>query len=88
MYRKRISWIFSYHYPILLGCGGIHGSRRYFEFENMWLKANGFVDMVKQWWSSYQMQGTSSFILVGKLKAVNKDLKTWNEQVLGNVDSL
>jgi len=53
----------------------------------MWLKADGFVDMVKQWWSSYQFQGPLSFILARKLKALKPDLRTWNEQVFGNVVS-
>ncbi|KAG6661473.1 hypothetical protein CIPAW_03G176000 [Carya illinoinensis] len=51
----------------------------------MWLKSNGFVDRVRQWWSSYEFQGSPSFILARKLKALKQDLKLWNEQVFGNV---
>jgi len=29
----------------------------------MWLKEAGFVDRVRQWWSSYSFQGFPSFIL-------------------------
>jgi hypothetical protein len=53
----------------------------------MWLKVEGFVDRVRRWWSSYQFQGSPSFILASKLKALKADLKTWNEQVFGNVES-
>jgi len=35
---------------------------RPFKFENMWLKADGFVDRVKLWRSSYRFQGSPSFI--------------------------
>ena len=47
----------------------------------MWLKAEGFVDLVKQWWDSYVFQGTASFVLARKLKALKLDLKKWNEEV-------
>lgn len=33
------------------------------------------------------MEGTPSFILAGKVKALKKDLKTWNADVFGNIDS-
>jgi hypothetical protein len=33
-------------------------SRLYLDhFENMWLKVEGFVGLVKQWWDSYSFQG-------------------------------
>jgi len=57
-----------------------------FKFENMWLKAEGFMGKVKQWWDSYSFQGTSSFAFACKLKALKKDLKSWNEEVFGKVD--
>jgi hypothetical protein len=44
------------HFPILLDCGGIQGGNRLFKFENMWLKADGFEDRVRQWWSSSRFQ--------------------------------
>jgi hypothetical protein len=44
-------------------------------FENMWLKSEGFVDKVKQWWTSYQFQGSPSFILAHKLKALKANLR-------------
>ena len=50
----------------------------------MWLKAAGFLDNFKQWWETYQFQGTPSFILVDKLRAL-KDLKKWNKEESGDV---
>jgi hypothetical protein len=52
----------------------------------MRLKCKGFVDKVKQWWDFYHFQGSLSFILSGKLKALKIDLKRWNEEVFGNVE--
>uniref|UniRef100_A0A2N9G874 Reverse transcriptase domain-containing protein n=1 Tax=Fagus sylvatica TaxID=28930 RepID=A0A2N9G874_FAGSY len=59
--------------------------KRPFRFENMWLQAEGFGEMVRGWWESYQVDGTPSFILAKKLKALKLDLKKWNEKVFGNV---
>jgi hypothetical protein len=53
----------------------------------MWLRANGFVDSVRQWWSSYWFQGPLNFILARKVKSLKADLRTWNEQVFGNMES-
>jgi hypothetical protein len=52
----------------------------------MWLKSEGFVDREKLWWSSYHSQGTSSYILPCKLKALKSDLKAWNEEKFGNIE--
>jgi hypothetical protein len=51
----------------------------------MWLKAEGFVERVKLWWDSYSFQGSPSYVLACKLKALKQDLKKWNEKVFGNV---
>jgi hypothetical protein len=54
--------------------------------ENMWLKTEGFVERVKLWWDSYSFQGSPSYVLACKLKALKQDLKKWNEEVFGNVE--
>jgi hypothetical protein len=50
-------------FPILLDRGS-----RYFKFENTWLKVEGFVDLVKQSWNSYQCLDNPSFVFAYKLK--------------------
>ncbi|XP_035545046.1 uncharacterized protein LOC109004849 [Juglans regia] len=52
----------------------------------MWLKSEGFVERVKQWWISYRFEGTSSFIFANKLKALKRDLKECNKQSFGNIE--
>jgi len=76
------------HFPILLVCGGILRGKRPFKFENMWLQEDGFMERVRLWWESYSFQGSPSFVLAQKLKALKVDLKSWNKQVFGNVESL
>jgi hypothetical protein len=39
---------------------------------------------MRQWWDPYLFQGTPSFILASKIKALKVDLKRWNEEALGN----
>jgi hypothetical protein len=41
--------------------------------------------MVEQWWDSYHFQGSLSFIVASKLKALKVDLGKWNEEVFGDV---
>ena len=67
--------VLSDHYPLLLEVGVVRRSRSAFKFENMWLKAEDFVDRVKQWWDGYSFEGSPSFILAQKLKALKADLK-------------
>ncbi|RVW42036.1 hypothetical protein CK203_093309 [Vitis vinifera] len=56
-----------------------------FRFENMWLKEEGFKDLLKGWWQGLSFSGSFSFILAEKLKALKAILKTWNKDVFGKV---
>ncbi|KAG6624838.1 hypothetical protein CIPAW_16G055100 [Carya illinoinensis] len=85
VWQKRLPRLCSEHWLIMLDCGEIQRRRRYFKFENMWLKLEGFVDRVKQWWSSYQIHGTHSFMFAEKLKVLKQDLKLWNMQSFGDI---
>ena len=57
-----------------------------FIFENMWLKVEGFKDLLKAWWEGDNFNGSTSFILAEKLKIVKFKLKKWNRDVFGRVD--
>ena len=72
------------HAPILLDGKGIKGKKTLFRFENMWLKAEGFKDLVRKW-TCYNFSESYSHILACKLKALKQDLKVWNREVFGNV---
>jgi hypothetical protein len=47
-------------------------------------KIRGLVYRVKLWWSSYHFQGSPSYILARKLKALKSYLRVWKE-VFGNI---
>lgn len=73
----------SNHSLIPLDRGGRNKGRVHLSFEDMWLKADGFRCLEKQWRDSYEVRGSSIFILAAKLKALNKGLKFWNKGLQG-----
>ncbi|WJZ96624.1 hypothetical protein VitviT2T_015290 [Vitis vinifera] len=73
------------HFPILLDEGGVRRGLVPFRFENMWLKEEGFKDLLKGWWQGLRFSGSFSFILAEKLKALKVILKSWNKDVFGKV---
>jgi hypothetical protein len=52
---------------------------------NMWLNEEGFVDKVRNYWTSFSFMGSPSFILAKKLRALKGEIKRWNLEVFGNV---
>ena len=73
------------HFPILLDGGGTRRGPIPFRFENMWLKEEGFKELLKGWWQGFNYSGSYSFILTEKLKALKIKLKEWNSKVFGKV---
>jgi hypothetical protein len=83
--QKKLLRLCSDHAPILLLKGSLQNRKSYFKFENMWLKEEGFVDKVRNWWASFSFRGFASFILAIKLRALKGEIKRWNLVVFGNV---
>ncbi|XP_050263997.1 uncharacterized protein LOC126708238 [Quercus robur] len=77
--------VVSDHCPLLVVAGSVNKGRSAFKFENMWLKEEGFVERVRQWWNGYYFSGSPSFILGCKLKALKEDLKKWNKEEFGDL---
>jgi hypothetical protein len=71
--------------PILLASGCPQVGKRAFKFENMWLKEEGFVEKIRNWWASFQFYGTPSFVLAKKLRALKGEIKRWNMEEFGDV---
>ena len=53
----------------------------------MWLKHEGFKEILKGWWQNLVFHGSFSFILVAKLKTLKGILKVWNREVFGRVET-
>ena len=83
--QRHLSRLLSNHFPILLEGGNLHGGKKPFRFENMWLKDEGFLERVSSWWESYYFQRSPSFALANKLKLLKLDLKRWNVEHFGNI---
>ncbi|RVW98601.1 hypothetical protein CK203_032159 [Vitis vinifera] len=56
-------------------------------FENMWLKVEGFKDLLRSWWQGMSVSGRASYRLATKLKVIKQNLKVWNKEVFGNLES-
>ena len=75
------------HSPILLDGGGMRKGLTPFRFENMWLKEEGFKEVLRKWWEGIQVSGSVNFILTEKLKALKPILRSRNKEVFGKIDS-
>ena len=73
------------HCTLLLDGGGARKGSSLFRFENMWLKEDGFKNLLRSWWMSFQFRGSFNFTLFEKLKALKASLKIWNREVFGNI---
>ncbi|RVW17735.1 hypothetical protein CK203_071718 [Vitis vinifera] len=66
--------------------GGIRRCPIPFRFENMWLKVEGFKDLVHSWWQGIDIRGSASYKLVTKMKEIKQKLKVWNREVFGKLE--
>ncbi|KAJ9704891.1 hypothetical protein PVL29_003103 [Vitis rotundifolia] len=52
----------------------------------MWLKVEGFKDLILSWWRGVEIRGSASFRLAAKMKEIKQKLKIWNREVFGRLD--
>ena len=74
------------HSSILLDAGGINRGPSPFRFEIMWLKVEGFKEMLKFYWQSLSLNGTYTVVLASKMKALKALSKAWNRDVFRRVE--
>ena len=76
---------FSDHFPICLKSLIPVRGKVPFRFENMWLEAEGFSDLISEWWWELQVPGFASFVVASKLKYLKGKLKVWNRESFGDI---
>ena len=86
MIQRRLPRPVSDHFPIMLDSEGVRTGPSPFRFELMWLKYEGFKEILKGWWQNLQFHGSFSYIISAKLKALKDLLKNWNKEVFGKVE--
>eukprot|EP00261_Vitis_vinifera_P033865 XP_019075108.1 PREDICTED: uncharacterized protein LOC109122518 [Vitis vinifera] len=74
------------HFPIVLMGGGIRRGPSSFRFENMWLKVDGFSDLLRGWWQEIEVRGRASVRLATKMKVLKQKIKVWNREVFGRLE--
>ena len=74
------------HFPILLKGGGMSQGPSPFRFENMWLKVDGFKDLLRDWWQEGVRGGRASFRIAAKMKVMKEKIKAWNRDVFGRLE--
>ena len=57
-----------------------------FRFENMWLKVDGFKDLLRDWWQEGVRGGRASFRMAAKMKVLKEKIKAWNRDVFGRLE--
>lgn len=53
----------------------------------MWFEHKDFSDLIDSWWKSYDVQGDPDVILAKKLSLLKADIKKWNKEVFGCMET-
>ncbi|RVW50774.1 LINE-1 reverse transcriptase-like [Vitis vinifera] len=70
------------HFPILLKGGGMSRGPSPFRFENMWLKVDGFKELLREWWQEGERVGRASFRMAAKMKEMKEKIKEVRKEIV------
>ncbi|XP_039129000.1 uncharacterized protein LOC120265177 [Dioscorea cayenensis subsp. rotundata] len=73
------------HVPIRLEVGGHFSSPRSFRFEKVWFTADGFREMIQQWWEDLVPTGCGAFVISKKLAWLRECLRVWAKESFGSI---
>lgn len=54
---------------------------------NCWLDNTDFVKLVSEKWEAFEVNSSACFVLKEKLKYLKNEMKRWNRECFGNIDS-
>ena len=57
-----------------------------FRFENMWLQADRFHNLIADRWANLEIRGTKSYVLMEKMKALKAILRSWNKETFSRLE--
>ena len=52
----------------------------------MWLKVDGYKDLLRGWWQGSRGRGRVSFRLATNMKVLKEKIKGWNRDVFGRLE--
>ena len=77
--------MYTYFVKFIVRWRGCEEWQNSLQIKNMWLKVEGFKDLLKTWWMGHGFIAFFGYISTSKLKALKMDLKAQNKEVFKNV---
>jgi exonuclease III len=73
------------HCPILMSTSVQLFTMRRFRFERVWLRMDGFLDVVRELWESVPAHGDALQRLNCKLRGLARGLQSWSQRKVGSI---
>lgn len=83
--QKCLPRLGSDHVPIRLEVGLLSFNPKPFRYELMWSSAEGFKELVNQWWESESPVGCGAFVMAKKVAALRGHLRRWAKMSFGSI---